>query len=357
MIAGASAIFSVWATSALAADHELRSLYRSTRAMALGGAYVAITDDADALYLNPAGLAGIKGQQIQYAILDAELSQDALTSSTLLSTFSNANGTAVNALLGKNIYGRAQVTPTFVMPGFGVGIILDGQAAVLANNTALPDIIAGYQTTMGIQAGFGFSVLKKGRRASPTAPDLRVGLGAKMLWRRGGYRPLGLTSLLNITPELLKSMAGNFGRGLGFDLGMQYLMPLNSRLTLQFGGAMTEIGDVKFASEADTQRGNFTVGTALRYRLPRSEITLAYDYAHISEDTDWRKRSNLGLEAKLPFVSLMLGLHQMRLTYGASFDAWIFKVTAVSYSEEIGTTWGLDPERRFMLRLALGFGI
>ena len=356
----------VWSTSAWATTSELRELYFGTRAKGLGGAYTAVADDEQTLFLNPAGLAGIRGQQLHYALMDGEVSTDTIGQASLVSTLSDINASTFNQFMGKNTYTRGQLSPTFLMPNFGVGVLMDGQAALLANNTALPDVVVGYQQTMGIQAGFGFSVSQTGgrRRRSRSAqvdsagsPELRLGVGFKMLWRRGGYRSMPLSQLMSISTESLKAMAGSYGRGMGFDLGSQYLVPLNSRLTVSAGLAMTEIGDIAFNSEAESQKGNLSFGVAARYKLPRSEFLLAYDYRHITRDTDWRKRSHLGLEAKLPFISLYMGLSQLRLTYGVAFDAWMFKITAVSYSEEISAIWGTDPERRYALRIALGFGL
>lgn len=354
-----AAIASCLATAAREgrAESELRELYRGARAQALGGAFVAIADDEQTLFMNPAGLAGVEKPQIHYLVTDIEASTDVITSASSLSAISDASTDSINELMGKNIYARTQITPSFIMPNFGVGILVDGQAALLAKNQAYPNIVVGYQTTNGVQFGYGVSLSGRRGRRDATKGDFRVGIGGKVLWRRGGYRTIGLTDLVNISSDTLTSMAGNFGRGIGFDAGAQYLLPLNNRLTLNLGAAMTEIGDVKFASEADTQPGNLSAGVAFRYTLPRSAFILAYDYRHILDDTDWRKRSHLGAEIQLPMLSLYAGLNQLNLTYGVSFDAWIFKLTAVSYLEEIGPLANQDEERRYLLRLALSFGL
>lgn len=339
------------------AESALRELYQGARAQAMGGAFVAVADDEQAIFMNPAGLAGIQKHRLSYIAGSLEVAQDVVGSLTSLSSFGGGSGDSINALMGKDIYGRAQVAPSFVMPGFGVSILVDGQTAVLARNKALPNIVIGYQTTNGVQVGYGLSLGRKGRRGSASGGDFRIGVAGKILWRRGGYRTVGLTEMLNLSEDALQSLAGEYGRGIGFDAGMQYLIPINSRLTASAGVAMTEIGGITFTSAADPQPSNLSAGMAFKYTLPRAQLTLAYDYRNILALTDWRKRSHLGFEAQLPVLSLYAGLNQGYLTYGFSFDAWLMKVTAVSYGEEIGTALSQDPMRRYLLNLTFAFGL
>ncbi|MCM2279531.1 MAG: hypothetical protein NDJ89_15755 [Oligoflexia bacterium] len=350
-----AALFTMSGAVRVARAEPLRELYRGARAQAMGNAFTALADDEQAIFYNPAGLAGIQKHAIHYFVSDLEISRDIIGNYQSLSTISSPSGDAMNAMMGKNTNGRAQLSPSFVMPNFGVAILLDQQFAVMAKNQALPNITLGYQATNGVQVAYGVSLLGGRRRNQNT--DLRLGVGGKVMWRRGGFRQIGLTQMLNLDADSLKAMFGSYGRGLGFDVGLQSVMQVNSRLQMNAGIALTEIGDMKFLSGADTQKGNLSAGVAFKYRLPQVGIALAYDYRHILDDADWRKKFHLGSEFQLPMLSLYFGLNQLKLSYGVAFDAWLVKVTALTYTEELGTTLGQDPERRFMLRLALKFGL
>ncbi|HLE00041.1 MAG TPA: hypothetical protein VJB59_07270 [Bdellovibrionota bacterium] len=337
-----------------ASGEELREFYRGARAQAMGNAFVGLADDEQAIFLNPAGLAGLKRYGVQYFIADIEGSTDILAAAQNRAAYNNLSGDTLNEVMGKNIYGRVQLTPSFTMPNFGISVIVDGQAAVLAKNQALPQIVLGDQMTNGLQFAWGQSVM---RARAKSKHDLRVGVGGKLLWRRGGYRLLSLTQMMNVSRDSLQEIVGKYQRGYGIDFGLQYLRTVNSRLKIGWGLVWTDIGDTKFGTGPDPIKSNMATGIAATYQLPKLSTTLLYDYRHLLETADWKKKSHAGVEFALPMISVYAGISQAFFTYGASFDAWIFKVTALSYAEEQGSYVQDDTERRFMLRLALKVGL
>jgi hypothetical protein len=342
--------------AARAGNDELRELFRGARSQAMGGASVAIVDDEESLYLNPAGIGGLTRYGVQYMAVDVDVAQEVVSS--LMggegSPFSGGlSGDSISAFMGKDTYGRVQITPTILMTNFAFGILMDGQAAVYAENPALPYVTLGYQTTNGIQAAYGVSLFKRRR----SQHDLRIGVGAKVLWRRGGYRRLTTLALTQLSSESLAQIAGNWGMGIGADLGVQYVNQLNPKLKLSWGLAWTDIGDTTFSGgEPDPITSNLSMGVGAVWEAGKARVSLAYDYRHMLDETDWRKRNHLGTEIALPVLSLYAGLNQMNLTYGVGFDAWLFRVTALSYAEEIDPYLSQDASRRYMLKLALRAG-
>lgn len=352
----ASALGALFATEARA-DY-FPKLYTGTRANGMGGAFVAIADDEQAIFLNPAGLAGVKGLTFNYAAADVEVSWDAiLTGLSGMTSLGEINGDTLNLFQGKNIFGNAQFAPSLVMPGFGVGLISNGQFALYETNVANPNMKMTYMITNGFQVGFGGSVFPKRMRMKQ---DLRVGIAGKMMWRRGGVYDLGVLDLLNLTQDpigSLHSITGNFGRGFGVDLGAQYLRHVGKRLVLSTGLSIQDLGDTAFADDkAMPQKSNVTWGLGATYNLKRIKFTYALDYAHLLQDMDFRSRLHTGFELQMPFVTLSAGLYQLNLAYGASFDLWIFRVTASSYATELGTFGGQNSERRYAARIALKVG-
>ncbi len=346
---------------AWAADgYELRRLYRSFRTTAMGNAYLATVTDEDAIFLNPAGLAGVDSLQLHYLPSDTEISTDlvgeALKGTSALSGF---NASTVNSLLmGKNHYGREQIAPSLISKNMGIAFLLDGQAAIRARNQALPNILVGYQTTMGVQGGIGFSLLKPGRGRKTNLGDLRVGISAKMMYRRGTYRYLSMNELLNIGMDTLHAIAGNYQVGYGLDFGTQYIRRFGKNLVLSAGLAFTDVGDTYFGGSVAPVRNNLGFGFAATYYTARQvKLTFAYDYQNILDNTDWRKRNHVGLAIGLPLFDLYGGINQTYLTYGASFDIFVFKLSALSYAEEQGAFSFQDGERRWALRLDLKLGL
>lgn len=333
---------------------ELRELYRGARAQAMGGAFVGLADDEQAIFLNPAGLAGNKKFSLNYVALDLVTSADVLTSyQDGLNAFKNLSGDSLNVIIGKNIYAQAQMAPSLLMPNLGIALLVDGQAALLAQNKALPQITIGYQTTNGFQVAYGMTVGRGFRQRG----DLRVGAAAKLLYRRGGYNLIPMMDLVTISQDTLSAMTGGFSRGMGLDFGSQYIHHFSNRLDVSLGLAFTDVGDTAFGPLADTIKSNLTAGLAVKYALRISQLVFTYDYRHILDQTDWRKKSHLGIELGLPFISLYGGINQVSLTYGAMMDLWWFRITTLTYVEELGSFVHQDSMRRWVLKLGMKFNL
>ncbi|MGK5087414.1 hypothetical protein WDW86_07630 [Bdellovibrionota bacterium FG-2] len=328
---------------------ELRELYRGPRAQAMGNAFVAVADDEQAIFYNPAGLAGNTKTKITYLAADLEASNDLIFGvGANLGAFSKLGSDTINNVMGKDIYARATVAPSITIPGFGLAVLVDDQAALFAKNKALPHITLGYQATNGIQAGFGFALGGKKRKRRS---ELRVGAAGKMLWRRGGYHEIPLMDMFKINANTLGDMTGGYERGFGGDLGAQYLFDVNPHLLLSSGLAYTDILDTKFGGIADRQPSNLSTGIAATYHFKRASTTLAYDYRHMLTTTDSRKKSHLGWELSIPLISVYAGLNQMAFCYGATLDLFLFKIRALSYAEDMAAFANLESQRRYMFHI------
>lgn len=339
-----------------ASGAELREFYKNARLVGMGNAYVALADDEAAIFMNPAGLAGQPQTKINYAVLDIEGSTDLATTylSNASAFSSNVNGNTINAFMNRNIYARAQLTPTVVMNNVGLGIISDGQVAILAKNQAMPQVTLGYQFTNGIQLGWGTSVLKGKAKQKH---DLRIGIGSKILWRRGGYKLLSLSQLMNIDANLLTVVGGDYERAYGFDAGMQYVRMFGPQFKATLGLSVMDIGDTKFSANSDPVPNNMSAGLGLSYELKQMRARFGWDYRHMMQTADIKKKLHTGFELSIPMVSVYGGFYQAALSYGTAFDFWLFRLTLASYAEEQGTLTGEDTERRYMIRLALKVGL
>ena len=317
----------------------------------MGNAFVAVADDEQAIFYNPAGLAGAKKISLNLGAVDLDVSNELVDGySELSKSLSNVGLSSINSFIGKQEYARATAASTLVLPGFGIAALYDQQIALRLKNLAFPQGQLGVQTTYGAQIGFGTSLLKK-RNASNG--DLRIGVAAKMLYRAGGYQNLTLTQLVTLDTASITQNLTNFGIGYGVDTGLQYVRPFKKKFTLMGGLSLTDIGNTSFSTGADPIVSNLTLGVAGRYETKGFRATMAYDFAHVFDSADWRKKSHLGLELGLPVLSLYAGLNQVSFTYGAGIDLWLLKLMYVSYAEEQSSAAGLNAERRMMIHLAL----
>ncbi len=182
---------------------DMRELYHGARAMAMGNAFVSIADDEEALFYNPAGLAGINSSTFQYINTDLEISGDIVDSTTSsYSQFSNLSGDSLNVLMGKDVYLHGNYVPTYVTKNFGLGVLFDQQVSLITQNKSLPQVELGMQTTNGVQMGYGFSL----DRAKKAKSDWRFGFGFKYLFRRGGYYTLTQKQIVNMSQAEVKQI-------------------------------------------------------------------------------------------------------------------------------------------------------
>jgi long-subunit fatty acid transport protein len=331
----------------------MNDLYDSVEAQGMGGAFTAVVDDEQSLYYNPAGLAGVQRPKLTYIDVQGQVAQETITTfSSSLSSFNHLSGDTLNAFMGKELFAQATMTPSFVLPGFGIGLIVDQQVALYPQNIALPSITLGYQTTNGVKVGYAYSFFPgAGRKEGMN--EVRLGVGGEMLFRRGGYYNLSESQMLNISEDSLKNMVGNFGSGVGADLGVQYIRHQNKRLSLMAGAAWESIGNVTFSTPtAAPQQGDLSVGLGARYQMPGLRVTTAYDLRHLDQSTDWRMRQHAGVELKIPLFAVSGGVNEISYTWGVSVDVWLAKVSFVSYAEELAAEAGLETERRYMVRVA-----
>jgi hypothetical protein len=230
--------------------------------------------------------------------------------------------------------------------------LFDQQLSLIAQNKALPQVELGYQTTNGIQLGYAYRLDRTRRSRS----DLSFGIGFKYLFRRGGYYNLTQKQIVNMSQDEIKRIIGDFGHGMGFDLGTQYIYHLTPHLNLQAGAAWTELGGVDFGNDtAEPISGNLSAGLSVRYHLRHIVATLAYDLRHINQSMDPRLRHHLGTELSVSMFRLSAGLNQIYPTFGFGLDFGMVQLSFVSYAEEVSSFAKINPERRYLLHFSLGF--
>jgi hypothetical protein len=332
---------------------NMRELYQGARAMAMGNAFVSVADDEEALFYNPAGLAGIESSTLQPLSTDLEISGDIVDSTTAsYSQFKNLSGDSLNVLMGKDVYLHGNYVPTYVTKNFGLGVLMDQQISLNTQNKSMPQVELGYQATNGIQMGYAFG-LERGRRSRS---DLRFGIGFKYLFRRGGYSTLTQKQIVNMSKDEIKQIVGDFGHGVGFDLGTQYVFHMTSHLKFQTGAAWTEIGGVSFGNDtAEPIAGGLSAGLSVRYEIAHMGATLAYDMRHITQSMDPRLKNHFGAELSVPFFKLYAGLNEIYPTFGLGLDFGLVQLLAVSYAEEASSFAKINPERRYLLHISMGF--
>jgi hypothetical protein len=338
------------------AQNGVTTLVRMPRVTAMGGAGVGLADDEYALFLNPAGLAGQNTRRFRVLGAGAEATVDSILNlSSSISGLSNFTPSNLNTLMGKEVFVRSSVVPMIQLPGFALTYFGDVQGAIEQYNQANPSFKLGSMITHGVQAGMGWS-WKSGRRAKD---ELRYGVSGKMLWRRGGYYDsVSTLQLASQGKSYINSLMGEFGTGFGADLGLQYVNHMNAKEELLAGASLTDVGGIRFSS-ANAQRieMNPSIGIAYKRNADFMRFRLAFDLRNLDQAISFANKTHFGAEASLRILDLQLGLNQLNPTYGVAFDLWVLRVTAVSFSEELGVRNHQLTSRRYMLQVDLNLPI
>lgn len=370
------AIATLAATQSWAAN-EYYSLSRSFRALGMGGAYYALSDDESAMFYNPAGLSTRElPWQFMFPIKPT-LSQNAISSFSLLKdTFSNTNNISqvisnLESLQGRPYSVGIGLFPHFVKKNFGIGLLL---ADTKVNFGILG---AGIDSSAEITA-----VSDSGLFLTYARPigleELHIGLTAKFLARAGGKRTYNSLEIAqNQSSNLNLEQLGGFGLGLDFDLGAIYEMPkplipwaLQQRFSFTLSNIFATTFPIAKRGAPPQLPRYFSLGS---YTLfpgwgPVSNFIFCLDFAefNLGGQTDpalgarvgsfW-KHLNWGIEMPLGRVfTLRTGFHQGSFTAGFGLNIKYLRLDFAWYGEEIGTGVDRINDRRLALQISIGGG-
>ena len=345
----------------------LRTPYPGVRPMGMGNAFLAISDDNNALWYNPAALARVKSYNV--SLLDTSLGVDSVD------TFNRIyaaifQGDFNNLVRPDQQYMRVNLRPTFLMPYFSLSFFSHGTSFMRLSN--LTDLNANVDlygfNDVGVAAGVGI----------PLGPYLSVGATVRGFQRTGIDAVLTGVDLLMamglpVTPpsqaqvisavfQQVQTLMGG-GLGLGLDLGMLFQVPLPKGYPKwSLAAVVDDFGKTTFRPFLLTnapKRVDTTIhfGTALQYELGKyGQFNLSFDYRNAFESVALVKQLNLGVEYRQPKFGLRGGLSQGYLTFGASIEfPPSTRIHFSSSASELGASLWQQEYRVFMMQIAIGF--
>jgi hypothetical protein len=333
---------------------ELPYIYKGVRPLGMGGAFTALSDDANALFYNPAGLANIKENRVSLIDIEVEGSKKAYNFEKDAWDVDTDNSKEVASFLQGHIgdYGHiaASIFPNYTRPNFAFGLISTAKSNIQVRDRQYPKLLVDAIGDGGVCAGYAHSFLDN---------DLLVGSNLKYLYRKSIEHEY---SAADITTHDFKSRLRDdiqHGSGVLLDLGIIYKIQSNQEGSpqepLQLGMSVSNLIGNKLGNAADLDP-HVDLGVSKRI----GDLTLAADYVDIfgqlGEDQDIGKRIHIGLEYSLTeIIRLRTGINQGYLTYGVGVDAKKVQFDILSYGEEVGAHSGQQKDRRYLLRLGVGF--
>lgn len=344
--------------SVFAAQYERWTQY-GLRPLAMGNAFVAVADDYNALFYNPAGLARLKSW-------DGELLNPAVTASTnfkgLMDDAKNlTSGSTTDSLdmiqrnTGENFNVGLQLTPHLIFPNFGFAIGLDTSATAVFHRDVSVDLDVGLRAIIPIAFAMNFLDNR-----------LSVGAGVKLRARAGVDQNFSMDDIEAFSNEGNDASDKNLedyvkaGMGQGVDFGLLFTPTKAMEPTLgisvtDFGGTPYKKLNVKgdTTGKPSTQLPSVNTGFSLKpIQREWAYLQVSADMHSINQPYSFSKKFGLGLEGGLgSVIRIQTGLYQGYMSGGFQFDIGIINLKLITYAEELGTVAGYKPDRRYAAQI------
>lgn len=360
--------------------------YQSPRALGIGGAFVAIADDYNALFYNPAGLARLEENQVNLS-LEGGVSVDQLqkffadVSKASETEDANLKFTQINSVL-QSAYGK-QFSFRFGLfhgiwarPGFAFGVLpVDFTMDVKVHNQAAPAINLRAFADSTIAFGFGDHI-----KTEALFGRLSWGVTTKFINR--GYANKQANALTLVTDSSIFDKDDlRWGYTFDFDFGILYspvvpsdgLFSVFHKVRPTVGLVVRNLVDSGFGQSLPGQNAgpvnapeklNRVLDLGLKFELPQFWIfgwRMAADVQDIGHPSfTFRKGFHVGAEFDWTVSSwwrgqYRIGAHQGYPTLGASFLFSVLKLDLLTYGEDYGSFSNPKENRMYMIKTNLDF--
>jgi hypothetical protein len=350
-----------------AKSSELKWTHYGVRPQAMGNAYVAVADDYNSLFYNPAGLARLDTWHGELFNPKIGISSTSITTIKNFSDLVSSNNAGVDStissfetLSGKPQWINVGMTPHLVFPGFGLGLGLDIGGSILVHRTISADIDAG--ATAIIPVAFAKNFFED---------RLSLGMAVKGVFKEGVEREFSLADITAFSKKSSDSSGNTIkdyvvaGSGVGVDLGLLYTPITTGEPTI--GVSIADLGGTpyKAMNQGGLQLGaprarEPAVNTGLSFKPIKTSgyyVLTSMDVHAINQPIHYSKKLNFGAEWGFgKILKLQAGLHQGSMSGGFQLDAWLLVLRFATYSEQIGRVAGESAtasDRRYVAQLKI----
>jgi hypothetical protein len=335
------------------------------RPLGMGNAFVAVSDDFNALYYNPAGLARIKEWQIEiinpkfnistntYFLAKNIKSKGKMDVSDVLDTFKDAAGKPNHIGIG--------FTPYYIFPGFGVGIAIDSYASFIPHSGNV-DIETLAISQLRLPIAFASNFFSN-----------RLSLGASVkLNAIGGFdQDISMDTISLISSSSSDKKSNNkkitdyliSGMGIGLDLGLLFtptetMEPTFGMSITDFGGTPMRKQLISKGTKAKAIPPSVNTGVSFKpFKTANNYILVALDTQMINQDSHFAHKIGFGVEWGLyKILKIEAGMLHGYPTAGLQFDVNLLKIRLATYAVDRSPVVGLEKDladRRVALQIKI----
>lgn len=340
----------LWGMGAAAAE-EFPNLYRGIRPLGMGGAFITLSDDENAMFHNPAGLNDVSGfggvellnPTVEFSENSKSLYQDL---SDLETDDAGVVAEFLSGLVGEHQHMRMSVLPNFYMHNFAIGALGQATLDMEIRNRANPVAVTDIKLDTGLLASVAWGFFDQ---------QLQIGATGKYI-KRDGVNQIYTADKLAATdfdPLDQREKKSDFALDIGTKVNFKNPLKPSVALVVQ------NITDLDF-KELGVIPQQVNIGASINPDFWILKTTFAIEIDDLTKqvegDDDLYKRTHLGAEFRFPMIlAVRAGVNGGYLTAGASVDFWILSISYATYAEEIGAFSGQRSDRRHVAQLSLGF--
>lgn len=322
------------------------------RPLGMGNAFVAVADDHNALFYNPAGLARLKDWKLE--LINPHFEMSLRTINLINSTVKKAKdkkfqdtGEALGSfteISGQNQSLAIKYTPYFISPNFGVAFSTENLFSLVFHQQIELDI--QLQTINLAPIAFAANFFEK---------RLSLGVGIKGIYTTGVNSTFSIDSISALTSSSSKKFDDYIvgGQGLGTDLGLLFtpidvMEPTLGVSISDFGGTPLKkitLGKVQ-PKVAPSRLPSVNTGISFKpMKTERTYLLFAVDAHSINQPIHYSHKLNFGGELGLSkILKLQAGLHDGDITAGLQFDVGLLTLRLATYTVDLAPVVGLDKE-------------
>jgi hypothetical protein len=347
-------VFFMFCFNNVFAEETSYKIYKGIRPLGMGGAFVAVSSDANALFYNPAGLSDIPGKKISIFNPGIEISQGGydMFNDALDVDLDSAEETAafLREYIGEYNHFNLSFAPYYSKPNFAFALIGNVTSNLQARDRQSPRLIVDVIEDAGIAMGYARTFFDD---------NLLVGAGVKYIMRKSLDEEY---TVLDITTDGFEDRLEDDyedGQGVLLDFGIIYKFKDfqigTMNVDFQAGLSANNLIDNDMGDARDID-DHIDLGFAANL----DKWIFAFDYvdlfSQVGDDDDAAKRIRIGAEyAFKPFLFLRVGFYQGYPTIGIGLETKNVQFDVLTYAEEVGTYSGQRDDRRYALQLGLGF--
>lgn len=351
--------------------------------MGMGGAAIAVADDGDALFLNPAGIGGEDGERSKTILRGAQFPNATVGANRytlgLYRAYRDAKekSTAVERTILEArerdvVYGYASMFPYLTILRFQMGLLASawGEGYVTRHDTPRASAYSTKEAPLSYDRTItAYGMSQTGAVAGFSLPykqtGFSLGVAGRYAMRTSFYRDVEASGETARKEGERYSSSLNATRGVGVDVGA--LWNIRAAGGPALGLTLRDVGDTRYrgvrsSDHAEIERTNLGLGVSLRPELAK-EVALLFA-ADVQRITDGRlplrDKVKIGFElgvgsllgARAPF-SLRAGHNTRAPSLGVGVDLLFVKIDASWFGEAVPGPSGTRVDARGLVKASI----